>query len=211
MIAAALLYAWIQYGADGAPHVRVISGAQRCPTVTVDGVKVHTTMRVGSNAAFAPPLCDAPITERATNVRVGSVQLPKMPSTVNRIAVFGDSGCRIKVVLIQNCNDPAAWPFARIARSIARDHPDLIVHVGDYLYRETACLPFDRGARTRPTATTGRRGTSIFLRRPRRSLPAHRSSLRAATMKTAREQVWAARVILRPGRRMCVAIMKRPP
>jgi predicted phosphodiesterase len=143
MIAAALLYAWIQYGADGETHVRALPSGQTCPTVMVDGAPVKTTMRVGSSKAFAPPLCDALITSRATDVRIGTLRLPRMPERVNRIAVLGDSGCRIKTVLIQNCNDPKAWPFARIARSIARDKPDLIIHVGDYLYRETPCLPFD--------------------------------------------------------------------
>src|SRR6185312_565376 len=144
MIAAALLYAWIQYASDGAPHVRVIPAAGRaCPSVMVDGARVQTQLRVGSTAAFAPVLCDARITARATDVHIGALRLPRMPARVKRIAVLGDTGCRVEYLFVQNCNSPKAWPFAQIARSIARDRPDLIVHVGDYLYRETACLPFD--------------------------------------------------------------------
>jgi hypothetical protein len=39
----------------------------------------------------------------------------------------------------QACNDPEAWPFAQVAQAVAAWDPDLIVHVGDYLYRESPC------------------------------------------------------------------------
>jgi hypothetical protein len=31
------------------------------------------------------------------------------------------------------------WPFAAIAAAAARENPDLVIHVGDYHYRESAC------------------------------------------------------------------------
>jgi predicted phosphodiesterase len=40
----------------------------------------------------------------------------------------------------QNCGDIADWPFPKIARTIAAVHADLLVHVGDYYYRENNCL-----------------------------------------------------------------------
>ncbi|MGS0757955.1 metallophosphoesterase, partial [Roseateles sp. GG27B] len=43
----------------------------------------------------------------------------------------------------QDCNDPAAWPFAAVARSAAAKRPDLVVHIGDMHYRESPC-PADR-------------------------------------------------------------------
>ena len=55
--------------------------------------------------------------------------------------VIGDTGCRIKVSdkAFQACNDPAAYPFARVAAAAAAWKPDLVIHVGDYLYRENPC------------------------------------------------------------------------
>jgi predicted phosphodiesterase len=55
--------------------------------------------------------------------------------------VIGDTGCRLKASdhAYQACNDPAAYPFARIAASAAAWRPDLVIHVGDLLYRENAC------------------------------------------------------------------------
>jgi hypothetical protein len=55
--------------------------------------------------------------------------------------VIGDTGCRIKSAdhAFQACNDIHQYPFARIAASAAAWKPDLVVHVGDYLYRENPC------------------------------------------------------------------------
>jgi hypothetical protein len=53
--------------------------------------------------------------------------------------VLGDTGCRLKGSSTQDCNDPVKWPFAIVARLAAARHPDLVIHVGDYHYRETAC------------------------------------------------------------------------
>ena len=57
----------------------------------------------------------------------------------HRIVVFGDTGCRIKGKELQDCNDPKDWPFPTIAAKAAKLKPDLVIHVGDYLYRENAC------------------------------------------------------------------------
>src|SRR5438309_1335623 len=50
---------------------------------------------------------------------------------------------RRKGTSVQDCNDPMSWPFATIARLAAAKHPDLVIHVGDYHYRESPC-PADR-------------------------------------------------------------------
>ena len=57
---------------------------------------------------------------------------------IQRIIVFGDTGCRInkKKKSPQDCVN--GWPYQKIARHAAAAHPDLVIHIGDYLYRE-AC------------------------------------------------------------------------
>ena len=57
----------------------------------------------------------------------------------HRIVVFGDTGCRIKGKELQDCSNPKEWPFPKIAAKAAKLKPDLVIHVGDYLYRENAC------------------------------------------------------------------------
>jgi hypothetical protein len=70
---------------------------------------------------------------------LGDRDLPAPARDPATVVVLGDTGCRISTLSAQACSDPAAWPFPLIARSIAAVHPDLIVHVGDYLYREKPC------------------------------------------------------------------------
>jgi len=63
-----------------------------------------------------------------------------LPKTApDRILVLGDTGCRVTASTVQNCNDPAGWPFPQVAAQAAKLKPDLVIHVGDYLYREQAC------------------------------------------------------------------------
>jgi hypothetical protein len=42
---------------------------------------------------------------------------------------------------VQDCNDSKQWPFKAVAKAAAASKPDLIIHVGDYIYREAACPP----------------------------------------------------------------------
>ncbi|MCA9877761.1 MAG: metallophosphoesterase, partial [Thermomicrobiales bacterium] len=76
-----------------------------------------------------------------TSARVRDTPLPLPTGPLRRIAVVGDTGCRLNQweKAYQNCNDPVAWPFAQVAASVAAYQPDLVIHVGDYLYRESPC------------------------------------------------------------------------
>lgn len=76
--------------------------------------------------------------------------LPLMRPDPERILVVGDTGCRIKGTTVQACNDPAQWPFAGLSAAAAKKWPDLIIHVGDYLYRETPCPDGNAGCTGSP-------------------------------------------------------------
>ncbi|MGB9111004.1 MAG: metallophosphoesterase, partial [Telluria sp.] len=65
--------------------------------------------------------------------------LPLPVAAPKRIVVIGDTGCRLSSQAAQDCNDPDAYPFARVAASAAAWKPDLVIHVGDYHYREAPC------------------------------------------------------------------------
>ena len=135
MLVAAVLSAWVQYAADGKPHARALV-PKSCPAVTYDGGSIPMRQRAG----FDDVVCDAPLPPSARNVKVESVRLPPPPAAPRRIVVFGDTGCRMLDDEQQNCGDIADWPFPKIARTIAATHPDLLVHVGDYYYRENNCF-----------------------------------------------------------------------
>lgn len=68
-------------------------------------------------------------------------RLPIPHRNLRHVLVMGDTGCRVQGTRVQACNDPAAWPFERVAGLAAREKPDLVIHVGDYLYREDLCPP----------------------------------------------------------------------
>ena len=140
MLIAAVLSAWVQYAADGRPHVRALA-PQSCPAaVTYAGGSAPMQMRIGAAPGFDEVVCDARIPETAKNVRVENVRLPSPARAPRRVVILGDTGCRMSEWEQQNCGDPADWPFPTIARAIAQTHPDLLVHIGDYYYRETNCL-----------------------------------------------------------------------
>jgi hypothetical protein len=138
MILAAVLSAWVQYAADGKPHARALV-PQTCPSVTYAGGFAPMRQRAPVAPPFDEVVCDAPLPPNATNVSVENVHLPSPPQSPRTIVVFGDTGCRMKGEEQQNCGDIADWPFPKIAQTIAAVHPDLLVHVGDYYYRENNC------------------------------------------------------------------------
>ena len=96
-------------------------------------------------------VCRAALPSGLVRASVGGRRLPLLPSgTPQRIAVFGDTGCRIATYPpattgagptydVQDCADSRAWPLERAAREIAAAKPDLIVDTGDYFYRESDC------------------------------------------------------------------------
>jgi len=99
--------------------------------------------RGGADDGFPVTLCEARAPVAARQLIVGDSPAPILPPEVRRIVVIGDTGCRLEGRAIQDCNNPEDWPFAAIAGRAASHKPDLVIHVGDYYYRETAC-PTDR-------------------------------------------------------------------
>ena len=142
---------------DGGPIARAITAEAACPVLTVDGRTVPMEIRfaaatvpqrpTGSTAENSKPsvfpltVCDAALPTGTRRAAIAGAPLPLPRAIVRRIVVIGDTGCRIKAAdhAVQACNDAGAFPFARIATRAAAEHPDLVIHVGDYLYRENPC------------------------------------------------------------------------
>jgi len=135
---------WTQLASDGTLSVRIAVAANTtCPKATADEIDFPMAPRVGADDAFPVAVCEARAPAAARQLIVGDSPAPILAPEVRRIVVIGDTGCRLEGRAIQDCNDPEAWPFAAIARRAASHKPDLVIHVGDYYYRETAC-PTDR-------------------------------------------------------------------
>ena len=137
---AALPLAWTALGPDGQVIVRVVSNAPACPVVQVNAERFPLRARAQPSRPDFPILvCEAALPPDATSVTLAGRQLPLLPRPPEKIVILGDTGCRMKNSLVQACHDPKAWPFARIARSAAAWQPDLVLHMGDYFYRDSPC------------------------------------------------------------------------
>lgn len=155
LMAAPADQAWVEMAPGGGSVVRLLTGAPACPDLSVDGRSVPMSERsapatlparankakVEAPLAFPGRVCELMLARATRRAAYGGTPLPLPRARIERIVVIGDTGCRLKAAgnAWQGCNDPARWPFAAIAARAAALHPDLVLHVGDYLYRENAC------------------------------------------------------------------------
>jgi hypothetical protein len=149
-------YAYVVLGPEGRAIARAIVSAATCPAIDVDGIATPMNMRAPSQrlalrdgqakaSDFPVTVCEDVLPPEARRVTLAGRALPLPKPVPSRIVVLGDTGCRLYESTFgrqfQACNDPAQWPFARVAAAAAATGPDLVVHVGDYHYRESACPP----------------------------------------------------------------------
>ena len=132
----------------------VLPSGQGCPRLEVTvrdragerqvsrAMRARTTGTTTLHAFDPLTVCEARVPKGAMSASVAGRNIPAAkPRSIDAIALLGDSGCRLKGTEVQACNDPAQWPLARIARRLVSDQPDIIVFLGDYFYRESACPP----------------------------------------------------------------------
>ena len=149
--------AFVVLGENGAPQARVITTAADCPSMDIDGKALPMTARAKAEtvaqrptrsdpkdskpSAFPVTVCEAALPAGAAHAAVRGHPLPLPAALPKRIVVIGDTGCRLKLSddAYQACNAPNQYPFAKVAAAAAAWKPDLVLHVGDYLYRENAC------------------------------------------------------------------------
>jgi len=159
--------AYVVVGPDGRATARLITASATCPPLIVDGVSQAMTLRraagtvaqrtsvtpsaLSKAAAFPVTTCELAISRDAHRAVHAGRDLPLPKTQPRRIVVLGDTGCRILGPTdAQPCDDSARWPFVRVARAAAATHPDLVIHVGDYHYRESPCPPVSDGCRDSP-------------------------------------------------------------
>jgi hypothetical protein len=147
---------WVQLGPNNEhsdPNVvaRAITDGGECPVLRADGqpqpMKLRAapeTVPMGVSARFPVRSCEANVPSHIAGLTFDGTPLPLPRGEPHRIVIIGDTGCRIEHTnggdyRLQDCNDAEAWPYAKIARHAAEARPDLVIHVGDYHYREAAC------------------------------------------------------------------------
>ncbi len=176
--------AWVEIGANNQAIVRLLTPYNVCPSITVDGVTSAMSVRVlaGSEplrptstdptlaqamtsgnskpSIFTTTTCEFLLPANATSAAVAGIKLPLPKSVVNRVVILGDTGCRISIGNVyQACGDPTIWPFSVISSVAAQMQPDLVLHVGDYQYRDNPCPP----GNTACTGTPWGYGTDTWM------------------------------------------------
>ena len=139
-------YLWVVLGPEGNALARAVtSQSDGCPNIQLDG----TTHAMIPRSPTPPPgfeniqVCEFAIPSGTASASIDGQALAVPASSPQKIVVVGDTGCRVKGNDIQNCTGVdvgrlgPAWNFAAVATSISAVQPDLIVHVGDYHYRES--------------------------------------------------------------------------
>jgi hypothetical protein len=162
-----LRYAYVVLGDEGQPIARAITGDLDCPAIDLDGVAQSMDVRarpvtvlprpragvgVAKSASFPVLACEKAVPPGVQRASVAGRALPLPKAVAQRVVLLGDTGCRLLALgnVWQACNDPAAWPFEAIAEGAAAAAPDLVIHVGDYHYREDACPAGNAGCAGSP-------------------------------------------------------------
>ncbi len=151
-LAAYSLVTSISQAASGLIARVVLPAGVGCPsldvTIAKNGGSKNVSKKMSERKAGTTTLdafstllvCEAAMPANAVSASVAGRSIPAaMPTEVDRIALFGDSGCRLKGSDVQDCNVPSQWPLARIATSIIREQADVTIFLGDFFYREEAC------------------------------------------------------------------------
>lgn len=140
-----VLASWIELGPEGVVIARVVTTDANCPPILLDGVSRPMDVRAEPSADYPVLVCEAVIVPGITLAEIDGQPLPLPKANPKRIVAFGDAGCRIKPPEdeVQDCNDPSAWPAEQVSQRAATEEPDLVIHVGDIIYRERPCPPED--------------------------------------------------------------------
>ncbi len=146
-----IIASWVQAGPNGITIARVITQRDDCPQVILNGVGVQMEMRHSPDNDFPVLVCEIIIPPGTITASVSGRALKLPVENPKRLVVIADTGCRLETGDVpQSCNDPQSWPFERIAKTAASFNPDLVIHIGDYLYREDPCPPGDKGCEGSP-------------------------------------------------------------
>jgi hypothetical protein len=141
-------------------------------------ISADMTVRFQGSDNFPITVCEHKLDKKATKAEIfhGTTTLAELPlpkAEPTSIVVLGDTGCRVKsaespsgdddddAVAIQNCDNYGlrspdteldVWPLHKIAEAAAAKNPDLVVHVGDFIYRKAPCPPGNKKCETAASA-----------------------------------------------------------
>lgn len=131
---------------EGQSFVKTVSAkGKACESVSLESTsRKFSSLELQKTSFDEASICEAtlPINTAVVRSSTGEIDIPQEPL---KIVIMGDTGCRLKNQNgkgpIQKCEDEKEWPFSRLIRSAEKENADLIIHVGDYHYREACTDP----------------------------------------------------------------------
>jgi hypothetical protein len=148
---------YVVMGENGTSIARMLTTDVQCPAIRFDGHEARMDLRAAPGSVPLRPtisaradskasdfpirVCEKSIPPGTLKADIGDIALPLPAPEIKRIVVIGDTGCRLKKseTAYQACNDANQYPFAKVAAVAANWKPDLVIHVGDFQYRENEC------------------------------------------------------------------------
>ena len=145
---------WVELGSGQVLARQVLVNGGPCPSVSLTGgsqSSIPMTPRgpAPSKWTAAPVVCEAPIPAGAASANIGSIALALPKANIVNVVVVGDTGCAGSIApgekvspTPEDDEEPAAktqkcsgrWPLKKLSETVAKQAPDLIIHVGDYVY-----------------------------------------------------------------------------
>ena len=146
--------AWTEFGPQSQLIARALTFSPTCPSIQLKKQTLSMKTRTEPNGGF-PRVCEAVLPAGVQSAELLGRSLKLLNTEPKKIVVFGDTGCRIRIIpgkieAIQDCSKAETWPFAKMAHVASQWNPDLVIHLGDYLYRESACPQGNKGCKDSP-------------------------------------------------------------
>jgi uncharacterized protein (TIGR03437 family) len=130
-----------ELGVDGVVLARAITSQNTCPSISILGASQAMQPRAPATLPFYPILsCEFTVPASAKTIAIEGQTLLMPVTDPSRITVVGDTGCRMDATTSQACFDPKAWPVVALAQNALATNPQLLIHDGDYHYREVECM-----------------------------------------------------------------------
>src|SRR5690348_9510242 len=88
--------AFVVLGPQGAVARAIFVGAVECPAIGLDGAAQKMNLRAAADARFPVTVCEQLVPPGTRGAAIAGTALPLPRPTLQSMAAFGDTGCRIK-------------------------------------------------------------------------------------------------------------------
>ncbi len=134
-----VLTSWVQLGPEDSVFARAVTTDTSCPSIMLDSASQPMQVRAQPSSDYPVLVCEITIPSGTTTASIDGQDLPLPNPNPEIIVAYGDTGCKISKSTTQNCNKSKDWPAAQIAGLAAAMTPDLMIHLGDIIYRTEQC------------------------------------------------------------------------